>query len=90
MYLIDIFEENLNIDRIVTALSAIIGFKIDEKTLIFFDEIQICGRAITSLKYFCENKREFYVIAAGILLGLSNSDGTGFPVGKVEFLKMYQ
>ena len=89
-YLIDIFEENLNIDRIVTALSAIIGFKIDEKTFIFFDEIQICGRAITSLKYFCENKREFYVIAAGILLGLSNSDGTGFPVGKVEFLKMYQ
>ena len=87
--LIKIFDEDLNIDRILTSLSAMIGFRIDEKTLIFFDEIQLCDKAVTSLKYFCENKREFYVIAAGSLLGLSYSEGTGFPVGKVEFLKMY-
>lgn len=87
--LIRIFDEDLNVDRILTALSAMIGFKIDEKTLIFFDEIQECGKAVTALKYFCESKRKFYVIAAGSLLGLSYSDGTGFPVGKVDFLKMY-
>ena len=87
--LINIFNEDLDVDRILSALSAMIGFKIDENTLIFFDEIQICGKAVTSLKYFCENKKEFFVIAAGSLLGLSYSDGTGFPVGKVEFLKMY-
>lgn len=85
----NIFEMDYNIDRILIALSAEIGFKIDEDTLIFFDEVQVCGKAITSLKYFCEGKRNLHVIAAGSLLGLSYSDGTGFPVGKVEFLKMY-
>lgn len=87
--LIRVFDEDLNVDRILTSLSAMIGFKIDENTLIFFDEIQECGKAVTALKYFCENKRKLYVIAAGSLLGLSYSDGTGFPVGKVDFLKMY-
>ena len=87
--LINIFDEDLNIDRILTSLSAMIGFKIDENTLIFFDEIQVCGKAVTSLKYFCENKRNYFVIAAGSLLGLSYSDGTGFPVGKVDFMNMY-
>ena len=87
--LINIFNEDLNVDRILTSLSAMVGFKIDENTLVFFDEIQECGKAVTSLKYFCENKRELYIIAAGSLLGLSYSDGTGFPVGKVDFLKMY-
>ena len=87
--LINIFNEDLDVNRILSALSAMIGFKIDENTLIFFDEIQVCGKAVTSLKYFCENKKEFFVIAAGSLLGLSYSDVTGFPVGKVEFLKMY-
>lgn len=89
MPLMSIFDEDFNIDRILTALSAMIGFKIDENTLIFFDEIQVCGKAVTSLKYFCENKREYYVIAAVSLLGLNYSNGTGFPVGKVDFLKMY-
>lgn len=87
--LINIFDEDLNVDRILTSLSAMIGFKIDENTLIFFDEIQVCGKAVTLLKYFCENKRNYYVIAAGSLLGLSYSDGTGFPVGKVDFMNMY-
>ena len=87
--LINVFDEDLNVDRIIISLSAMIGFKIDENTLIFFDEIQVCGKAVTSLKYFCENKRDFFVIAAGSLLGLSYSDGTGFPVGKVDFMNMY-
>lgn len=84
-----VFDADLNIGRILLSLSAEIGFKIDEDTLVFFDEIQICGRAITSLKYFCEEKTKINIIAAGSLLGLSYSEGTGFPVGKVEFLKMY-
>ena len=84
-----VFDADLNIGKILLSLSAEIGFKIDEDTLVFFDEIQICGRAITSLKYFCEEKTKINIIAAGSLLGLSYSEGTGFPVGKVEFLKMY-
>ena len=84
-----IFEIDLDVERILLSLSAEIGFKIDEDTLVFFDEIQVCGRAITSLKYFCEERRNISIIAAGSLLGLSYSEGTGFPVGKVDFLKMY-
>ncbi|MCD7982210.1 MAG: AAA family ATPase [Clostridiales bacterium] len=41
------------------------------KTLVIFDEIQACPKAITSLKYFCENKRELHMICAGSLLGVS-------------------
>ena len=84
-----IFKDNLDIDMILLALSASIGFKIDSETLVFFDEIQTCDRAITSLKYFCEEKNDIDVIAAGSLLGLYYSEGTGFPAGKVDFLKMY-
>ena len=56
-----------------------------EKTLIFFDEIQACERALTSLKYFCEQTPEYYVVAAGSLLGLAiNREKYSFPVGKVD------
>ena len=65
--------------------------KIDpEHTLIFFDEIQACERALTSLKYFQEEASEYHVIAAGSLLGVAmNRERYSFPVGKVEQLNMY-
>ncbi|WP_455589484.1 ATP-binding protein [Bacteroides rodentium] len=59
------------------------------KTLIIFDEIQQSNKALNSLKYFCEDAPEYHVIAAGSLLGVSLSHGDSFPVGKVDFLKMY-
>lgn len=59
------------------------------KTLLVFDEIQQCNKALNSLKYFCENAPEYHVIAADSLLGVSLSQGDSFPVGKVDFLKMY-
>ena len=60
------------------------------KTLLVFDEIQACPNAVTSLKYFCENKRELHIVCAGSLLGVSvRRDGISFPVGKVERLQMY-
>jgi uncharacterized protein len=58
-------------------------------TLIFFDEIQLCPEAITSLKYFQEKANEFHIIAAGSLLGVSIGKQSSFPVGKVNFLTMY-
>ena len=63
--------------------------KINKDTLIIFDEIQCCGKALTSLKYFQENAPEYHIVCAGSLLGLLHSTPTSFPVGKVEFLKMY-
>jgi hypothetical protein len=57
---------------------------------LFFDEIQECPRAITALKYFCENKRELHVICAGSLLGVAiKQENISFPVGKVDRLQMY-
>jgi predicted AAA+ superfamily ATPase len=60
------------------------------KTLIFFDEIQACERALTALKYFCEQTPEYHVVAAGSLLGVAvNREKYSFPVGKVDELSMY-
>ena len=59
-------------------------------TLLFFDEIQECPDALNTLKYFDEDAPEYHLIAAGSLLGVAlNNSGTGFPVGKVNFLKMH-
>ena len=59
-------------------------------TLIIFDEIQACPEALTSLKYFCEEAKEYHLISMGSLLGVSvHRQRFSFPVGKVEFLNMY-
>lgn len=59
-------------------------------TLIIFDEIQACPEALTSLKYFCEEAREYHIISMGSLLGVSvHRKQYSFPVGKVDFLDMY-
>lgn len=59
------------------------------RTLLIFDEIQQCNKALNSLKYFCEQAGEYHIIAAGSLLGVTLSQGDSFPVGKVEFLQMH-
>lgn len=64
--------------------------KIDGETCVFFDEIQECPRAITSLKYFCENMRELHLICAGSLLGVAiKKQQLSFPVGKVNRLELH-
>jgi predicted AAA+ superfamily ATPase len=61
-----------------------------DNTLIFFDEIQACERALTSLKYFCEQAPEYCIVAAGSLLGVAvNRDKYSFPVGKVDEKSMF-
>jgi len=85
-----LFSGNLDIERIITALQIETGVKIGaQNTLIIFDEVQEVPRALTSLKYFCENSPEYHIIAAGSLLGVALHPGTSFPVGKVEFLDLY-
>lgn len=87
-----IFEYDFDVERILEELSNTIYEKkiIPGKTLVVFDEIQDCPRAIQSLKYFCENKPELHVIAAGSLLGVAlRKEGISFPVGKVDRLEMY-
>jgi len=63
---------------------------IPNHTLIIFDEIQACPKAITSLKYFCEEANDYHIIASGSLLGVSvYREEYSFPVGKVQFMNMY-
>lgn len=86
-----IFERDFDTGRIIRELSAKSGHSIfPEDTLIIFDEIQACERALTSLKYFCEKNEGYHIIAAGSLLGVVvKREKYSFPVGKVEMLNMY-
>ena len=85
------FEENITPDYLIPILSHIAGQTIiKEKTLIVFDEIQRCERALTSLKYFCENEPDYHIISAGSLLGVAvNRQTFSFPVGKVDMKTLY-
>lgn len=85
-----LFEKDLDIKRLITELGVLQNKPIlPTTTLIIFDEIQFCGKALTSLKYFCELAPEYHIVCAGSLLGLALSGPSSFPVGKVEFLTMY-
>ena len=85
------FAENISPAYLLPILSHISGQTITRgNTLIVFDEIQLCERAVTSLKYFCEEAPEYHVIAAGSLLGVAvNREKYAFPVGKVDRYTMY-
>ena len=85
------FDENIQPERLLRYLEASTGEHIiPGETLIIFDEIQSCERALTALKYFCEETPEFHVAAAGSLLGVAiNRQKYSFPVGKVETITLY-
>lgn len=90
--LASVFEYDLDPVRILRELGSVVRGQeiIPGKTLIIFDEIQACPKAVTSLKYFCENMKEIPIVCAGSLLGISvKRDGISFPVGKVDRLQMY-
>ncbi len=85
------FDENISPDYLIPILSHIAGQTIvREKTLIVFDEVQLCERALTSLKYFCEDAPDYHIIVAGSLLGVAvNRARFSFPVGKVDMKTLY-
>ena len=81
------FETTKDVSRILQNLIMASGQAIKpHETLIIFDEIQECNKALNSLKYFCENAPEYHVACAGSLLGVALSKPASFPVGKVDFL----
>ena len=86
----DLFASDLNTDRLIMGLELYAGRKIHpENTLLIFDEVQEVPRALSSLKYFYENAPQYHIVCAGSLLGIALHQGTSFPVGKVDFLKLY-
>lgn len=81
------FELGYDIPRIISAIQFETGEVVSKgSTLIILDEIQECPKALTALKYFCENAPEYVVAAAGSLLGITLHEGSGYPVGKVNAL----
>jgi predicted AAA+ superfamily ATPase len=86
-----VFAKDLSPARILSELSVLMGVAIHEHTtLVFFDEIQVSERALTSLKYFCEESPNYHIIAAGSLLGVALHRGQySFPVGKVVLKMLY-
>ncbi len=85
-----IFSADFDVKRIISSIEIEVNHKIQShKTLLIFDEIQEADKGITALKYFCEQAPEYYIVAAGSLLGISLNKNNSFPVGKVDFLRMY-
>ena len=86
----ELFASDLDTDRLLMGLELYAGRKINsDNTLLIFDEVQEVPRALTSLKYFYENAPQYHIVCAGSLLGIALHQGTSFPVGKVDFLKLY-
>ena len=85
-----LFDTDFDVQRMIANLSLLTGVRIEPgNTLIVLDEIQTTPKAISALKYFCEDASEYAVAAAGSLLGISAHEGSGFPVGKVDALDLY-
>ena len=88
-----IFDADLNPERIILELGILRRKTIEPgKTFLILDEIQLCPRAITALKYFAEELPTLCVAAAGSLLGVAVAQmekSISFPVGKVQTITLY-
>ena len=89
--IVELFEQSIPTEEKFTKMQWILNKNIDlEKTIIFFDEIQLSEKLISNLKYFCESEKPFKIICAGSLLGVKiNRFHSSFPVGKVRMEYMY-
>lgn len=86
----NLFVQDFSIERILAVIEIETSLKINAaNTLLIFDEIQEAEKGLTALKYFYENAPEYFIVAAGSLLGISMQKNNSFPVGKVDFMKLY-
>ena len=96
----DYCEKHVSAKEIVEFISAIKNTRINNNTLLIFDEIQECPGIITALKYFCQDMQEIPVIATGSMVRIKlqriiRKRGAGerkqflFPVGKINQVTVY-
>ena len=87
----DVFEKSdLTPQLLCEKLSSIYEIPIVEgKTLLFFDEIQACIPAISSLRFFYEKMPDLHLIAAGSLLEFALEEIPSFGVGRIRSLFMF-
>ena len=80
-----IFEGDLSAKKLLSELEIHANkMIIPGKTLLFFDEIQECERALLSLRYFYEEMPELHIISAGSMLEFALGS-VSFPVGRLSF-----
>lgn len=85
-----IFQGDLDAKHIVETIVSLTGESITPgKTLLFFDEIQMCKEAILSLRFFWEDIPDLHVIAAGSLLEFALNEIPTFGVGRIHSMFMY-
>ena len=83
-----LFDGDLDPKKICSELEIRTGIDIKEKkTLLFFDEVQACPRAIIALRYFYEKMPDLHVVAAGSLLEFVLSE-ISFPVGRIQTMEI--
>lgn len=84
-----LFDGDFDVNRLIQGLKAETNVDIEsDNTLIVLDEIQEVPKALTSLKYFCENAPQYHIVVAGSLLGVATHQSVSFPVGKVDYLEL--
>ena len=84
-----LFDGDFDVNRLIQGLKAETNVDIEpDNTLIVLDEIQEIPKALTALKYFCENAPQYHIVVAGSLLGVATHQGASFPVGKVDYLEL--
>ncbi|MFH1706408.1 MAG: AAA family ATPase [Planctomycetota bacterium] len=83
------FAGDITPGNIIQRLEFVSGQRIiPGETLLFFDEIQACPRALTALRYFHEEMPQLHLVAAGSLLEFALSDHS-VPVGRVQYLPLH-
>lgn len=89
--LAELFDDSISPADLIKKIEIFFSVTVKpDTTLLFFDEVQLCNRALTSLKYFNEVANQYHIIAAGSLLGIAlNRENFSFPVGKVNMLNVY-
>ena len=96
----DYCDKHVSAKEIVEFIAAVKNKRINENTLLVFDEIQECPGIITALKYFCQDMREIPVIATGSMVriklqrlsrkrGVEKETPFLFPVGKINQVTIY-
>lgn len=86
----DIFDGDLDVKYICRQLEAATRKRIRPgETLLFFDEIQACPNAISSLRYFYEDYPELHVVATGSLLEFILDELKDFGVGRIRNAFIY-
>lgn len=87
--MVALFDGDFDVNRLIQGLKAETNVDIEpDSTLIVLDEIQEIPKALTALKYFCENAPQYHIVVAGSLLGVATHQGVSFPVGKVDYLEL--